>query len=94
MLDRGASLQCCLSPHAALRLLLSPSFQGMHTPTLASAGEEAAKKWVWLPQATLNTQPAFLGLSCGCEQSTCMQVRGGGLSKKDFEAATPQLGRP
>ena len=38
--------------------------------TLASAGEGAAKKWVWLPQATLNTQPAFLGLNCGPERST------------------------
>lgn len=38
---------------------------------LASAGEAAAKKWVWEPQARLNTQPAFLGLKSGLERSTC-----------------------
>jgi hypothetical protein len=37
---------------------------------LASAGDEAEKKWVWAPQATLNTQPAFLGLSWELERST------------------------
>lgn len=47
-------------------------------PTLASLGEEAAKKWVWLPHATLNTQPAFLGLNCGPERSTWAEI---GLSR-------------
>lgn len=44
--------------------------------TLASAAEGAAKKCVCAPQATLNTQPAFLGLNWALERS-CAEERGG-----------------